>query len=279
MQSTGFPFRHALSVAGIDSVRHFLCSSSISLTASPVSSYTLLYIASQEVILSAGQGFFPLRAGDAWLFPASSPPVLRPKHPVAFCPLLISFSCLFPLPDCLLERAFTFTEKENGILAQLLLEIKEEPDLHDPICCLFLELLLWLLIRRCPKSPEDGRIWHSLLSYLQSRLNTSLTLSQICHDNSISRSRLEKIFQEKAGCGAMTFFSRMKIEAAKELIRSGGMNDTQIAAALGYSSVHYFSRQFKKGTKMTPTQYSHFTSKYSGTSPISLADPSQQIKL
>ena len=39
------------------------------------------------------------------------------------------------------------------------------------------------------------------------------------------------------------------------MIRNQQMNFTQIADALGYTSVHYFSRQFKKLTDMTPTEY------------------------
>ena len=34
------------------------------------------------------------------------------------------------------------------------------------------------------------------------------------------------------------------------------MNFTQISDFLGYSSIHYFSRQFKKITGMTPSEYS-----------------------
>ena len=43
---------------------------------------------------------------------------------------------------------------------------------------------------------------------------------------------------------------------AKELIRTERMNFTQISDRLGYTSIHYFSRQFKKITGMTPSEYS-----------------------
>ena len=39
------------------------------------------------------------------------------------------------------------------------------------------------------------------------------------------------------------------------MIRDEQMNFTQIAEALGYSSIHYFSRQFKKLAGMTPSEY------------------------
>ena len=43
----------------------------------------------------------------------------------------------------------------------------------------------------------------------------------------------------------MECFNQMKINSAKQMIRNQQMNFTQIADALGYTSVHYFSRQFK----------------------------------
>ena len=47
----------------------------------------------------------------------------------------------------------------------------------------------------------------------------------------------------------------MKIEKAKEYIRENEMNFTQISDELGFSSIHYFSRLFKKKTGMTLTEY------------------------
>ena len=47
----------------------------------------------------------------------------------------------------------------------------------------------------------------------------------------------------------------MKIEEAKKLMREGKYNFTQISDILGYTSIHYFSRQFKNVTDMTPSQY------------------------
>lgn len=39
------------------------------------------------------------------------------------------------------------------------------------------------------------------------------------------------------------------------MIRTNRMNFTQISEHLGYTSIHYFSRQFKKVTGMTPSEY------------------------
>ena len=44
----------------------------------------------------------------------------------------------------------------------------------------------------------------------------------------------------------------MKVGTARQMIRDNQLNFTQIADRLGYNSIHYFSRQFKQLTSMTP---------------------------
>ncbi len=92
--------------------------------------------------------------------------------------------------------------------------------------------------------------------YLEAHLQESLTLQQICRDNLIGSSQLSRLFYSFHHCGVIDYFIRLKIDAAKQMIRNDHMNFSQIADRLGYSSIHYFSRQFKKQTGMTPTEYS-----------------------
>ena len=91
--------------------------------------------------------------------------------------------------------------------------------------------------------------------YLEANIQRRLTLSDICRDNLVGRSYLQKVFREKTGGGAMEYFGNLKIQKAKEMIRQGSHNFTEIAALLGYNSIHYFSRHFKKVTGMTPSEY------------------------
>ncbi|MEG0167637.1 MAG: AraC family transcriptional regulator [Ruthenibacterium sp.] len=92
-------------------------------------------------------------------------------------------------------------------------------------------------------------------AYLEENIAKRLTLSDICRDNLVGRSYLQKIFREKTGGGAMEYFGTLKVEGAKRMIREGSHNFTEIASLLGYNSIHYFSRHFKKVTGMTPSEY------------------------
>lgn len=105
------------------------------------------------------------------------------------------------------------------------------------------------------KENADEEIFSKITAYLTDNLTSRLTIERICSDNLIGRSRLQKLFHEKCGQGIIEYFSHMKIDAAKQLIRDEQMNFTQVAENLGYSSIHYFSRQFKKLTGMTPSEY------------------------
>ena len=95
--------------------------------------------------------------------------------------------------------------------------------------------------------------------YLSNHVYDTLTVADICRDNIISRSQLQQLFHQYKGCGVIEYFSRLKIETAKQLIREGQYTFSQIANLLNYSSYQYFSLQFKKYTRMSPSEYSSST--------------------
>lgn len=91
--------------------------------------------------------------------------------------------------------------------------------------------------------------------YMEQNISENLTVLQIAKQFSLSESALKKMFSSDVGCGVTDFFNSMKIEKAKEYIRENEKNFTQVSEELGFSSIHYFSRLFKKKTGMTPTEY------------------------
>ncbi len=111
-------------------------------------------------------------------------------------------------------------------------------------------------VNRLPVPKNGSDIYNKIIFYLEEHIREFVTIEDICHDNLIGRSQLQKLFREQHQCGIIEFFTEMKVEFAKQLIRENQLNFTQISDFLGYSSIHYFSRQFKKVTGMTPSEYS-----------------------
>ena len=106
------------------------------------------------------------------------------------------------------------------------------------------------------KSSRQSESYNRLVEYLESHVYEKLSMERICRDNLMGRSYVLKIFREVGNTGVMALFSKMKIDTAKRMIREGQLNLTQIADKLEFSSIHYFSRQFKKECKMSPSEYS-----------------------
>ncbi|MCF6278759.1 MAG: AraC family transcriptional regulator [Flavobacteriaceae bacterium] len=72
---------------------------------------------------------------------------------------------------------------------------------------------------------------------------------------SVDYSHLSKVFSEIEEETIEHFTIKQKIERAKELLLYGELTLSQISYELNYSSPQHLSRQFKKVTGITPTQF------------------------
>jgi len=61
-------------------------------------------------------------------------------------------------------------------------------------------------------------------------------------------------FKQVMGCSVEHFLIRARIERAEYLLRYNGMNVTEVAEALGYKDLSFFSRQFKQFCGKRPSQ-------------------------
>ena len=94
-----------------------------------------------------------------------------------------------------------------------------------------------------------------LTAYLKAHLCEALTLEQIGEACTMSVSKLKRLCNRQYGCAPITYLISLRILEAKRMIRETSMNFTQIAETLGFGSVHYFSKQFKDKTGVTPSEY------------------------
>ena len=128
----------------------------------------------------------------------------------------------------------------------------------------YLEQLLIYLLRtssECndrdlvPQMAEEVPLVAAIKEYLIVRREENVRVEDICRAFGYSKSFLSRLFREHTGTSLAAYAAEKKMERARELIREGNLNFTQIAAALSFEDPQYFSRSFKKICGMTPTEY------------------------
>lgn len=94
-----------------------------------------------------------------------------------------------------------------------------------------------------------------ILAYLHENVYGKITVGDIARRVGKSESTVKQLFLQYRPNGIINYYNSLKIGEAKKLIREEGHNMAQISDMLGFDNPQYFSKCFKKFTKMTPGEY------------------------
>ncbi len=130
----------------------------------------------------------------------------------------------------------------------------------------YLEILLISLLRNetekaypdtvfLQKEDFNEHLTEQVLAFLKENVYKSLTVSDICKALHYNKSYLFKQFKSATGYSIMSYFTNLKIEEAKRLLRETNWTVTQIADKLSFDTPNYFSKTFKKITNYSPLRY------------------------
>ena len=87
--------------------------------------------------------------------------------------------------------------------------------------------------------------------------NQELKIKNIARTSGYSVSWFEKLFRKHYGVSPITYQMKLRVEKARDMIRSGifNLNLTEIGLSVGFSDPLYFSKVFKKYMGMSPKKY------------------------
>ncbi len=85
--------------------------------------------------------------------------------------------------------------------------------------------------------------------------NPSLMLQDVAKAVGMSNSRFSTVFSQQTGQTFTEYLISLRLNKAKELLRTTGMKNAIVAQEAGYNDSHYFSYIFKKNTGITPSEY------------------------
>ncbi len=95
----------------------------------------------------------------------------------------------------------------------------------------------------------------NIISYLQQNMHRQITLEEISGRFSYSLSSIKRIFKEETGMSIIAYLNKLRMQKAKELLRTTDAPISQIALSLGFSNVYYFSLAFRKKFGTSPSAY------------------------
>lgn len=129
-----------------------------------------------------------------------------------------------------------------------------------------LEQLLIMLIRNNEENAEIPRIFPdkesmdnhlvgSVIDLMTKNIYGKISVDDICQQLNYSKTYISKIFNNSCGYTLIEYYTKLKINEAKKLMRENTYTIAEISNMLCFNNPHYFSRVFKKITNMTPSEY------------------------
>ena len=196
--------------------------------------------------------------------------------------IIIGFECLCPELEVFSHTPFTLTMEQKRMLADIMKEgtsvytppfdlpnvpdmikRKEFPYGADQMIKLKLEAFLISIIRGnaafqlSSKSEvhEKSRI-EAIHQYITENYTEKILLDNICFIFGTNKTTLCQDFKNEYKTTIVNYINSLKVVEAKALLRENKLSVTEISETLGFNSIHYFSRMFKKVTGHTPKEYS-----------------------
>jgi len=93
------------------------------------------------------------------------------------------------------------------------------------------------------------------LAYISQHYHENITNDRLAAISGISTVYFRKLFSSVVGVSPIVYARRLRIEKAKEMLRSDYGTLSDVAQSLGYASLYDFSRDFKKHTGVSPSKY------------------------
>ena len=180
--------------------------------------------------------------------------------------ITITFDLVGEIPEMLTNRKFAVPQSAVSVLQRMMREHDKMDELSEDALICALQLLLIILMREqaAPVGAKlrtanavnsENEIIRRAQQFISTHVREKLTVPLVARHVDVSPSYLTALFRKNLQISPGEYIRRIKLQESKQMIREDNMNFTEIAAALQYSTVHHFSRQFKDKFGITPTEY------------------------
>ena len=164
------------------------------------------------------------------------------------------------------EKAITLppkVEDATGELQQLLKRIQQETESNrlykqELMDSRLRELILLLLCATQDNPTEEAAAkmeMQPVFRYMRENLHKRITLDDLAKVANLEKSYFSKKFKTVSGYSPMEYFRWIRLTTAKELLQFSDLSVTQVAEAVGFQSIHVFSKSFRRLMGNPPVAY------------------------
>ena len=100
----------------------------------------------------------------------------------------------------------------------------------------------------------ENNLVGDIIALLKANLYSKITLTEISRQTFYSKTFLNTIFKKNTGASIMQYYTMLKVDEAKRLLREK-VSSSEVSAKLKFESPTYFTKVFKKYTNLTPSAY------------------------
>ncbi|MEZ7729850.1 AraC family transcriptional regulator [Granulicatella sp. 20925_1_28] len=191
-----------------------------------------------------------------------------PDEPLEYIVLGIrglSFSNLTPVSeDGHPFSFFNLRDEQKDILRYLNAMVQEATSQqmsYELVCHNLLEILLIKILRHQHFDLEVGKQSKAtkdisfIKHYLETYYHESIQLEDLASMTHLSRFYISHSFKKEIGMSPMEYLIDIRIKESKILLRTTNYSISQVADIVGFTTPTYFSKQFRKSTGISPTDY------------------------
>ncbi len=268
----------SLTVDGVYTIHYFEYVKDFSYSGELHNFWELVYADRKALVLTSGAKEVRLEAGQLFLHKPNEFHNIRPDNQSVANSIIVSFDCNSEELLSIAGAVISCDSDQRRIIGGIIHEAsqafstpigspytsgiqisQDAPFGSAQMIRTYIEQLLISLVRGGHKPSsrhnESPRLLIDICLWLEKNIDMQLHFNDILKQFNTSASVVKKLFVEHIGCGAMEYFTRLKIDAAKQMIRENELNFTEIADKLAFNTSQYFTTVFKRISGMTPTEY------------------------
>jgi two-component system, response regulator YesN len=117
------------------------------------------------------------------------------------------------------------------------------------------EALLCLPVAGSGSQPSANPFVRMARQFMQENYSRNLSTAEIAEHVKLNRSYLSELYSRETGETLSEALARIRMEAAKEMLKEGRMKVYEVAEAAGYSDSKIFTKAFKRMTGFTPKKF------------------------